>query len=452
MRYSETKPGLTPKCVTRGKGRNALLLMLGVFALVSCLLGAGGSAGAFYDGVAETRESRSQVNPVNEPPAFGEIPDSTLYIIRPLQRIGTNLNDYTVGFIPVDDPDDGRGSLQFNVSVAGTPREVRRQAIFGVETTRQTTDGVALELLSGYVPFEFGQYGSGQYELEVSVWDGKDAAGDSDSAVDATMTLYLKYAKNIQPFFETGRNGLLLFDDDINNSDYELRDSIPAMNIDCDALTYSLAGEDAPDFSVNAATGQIELTNTTALQTTYSIEVNVSDGFDYAGVADATVDDSVDVVVTRTAGAFNAGSDHWRTAPDVELLTPAALGLNSLGSLIWTENDTAPELDVSAYIGADAQNVTVHPEFLVNVNKTAQGAWLAEIRPAVWDLLKNPFFPRLGRYYADRIGRLYMRAQRQCGTCWNGGGQRRPRIQREFPNGDNAHLRPRAGESRNRCV
>ena len=357
-----------------------------------CLFMADSPVRASEGSALPTREAGLQPALANEPPVFGSVPDSTLYISRPMQRIGSNLSDYTVGFVPVEDPDDARSSLQFSVSVVGTPDE-GTDAIFGLETTRQTADGLALELMSGFVPFEFGQYGSGQYEIEISVWDGKDGAGVADTAVDATTTIYLKYEKNSQPFFEVGRNGLLLFDGDISDGVYDLRESIPVVNVDCDVLTYSLSGDDALDFSVDAATGELELVNTTVLQTTYSIVISVSDGFDYSGATDAGVDDSIEIVVTKTPGAFDPSSHHFRTGADADLLASTALGLDGLGSLIWIESEPAPGLDVSAYVGADAQQVTVYPDFLVNISESAQGAWLTEIRPAVWGLLANPNFP-----------------------------------------------------------
>ena len=98
-----------------------------------------------------------QITPTNEQPAFGSVKDNTLFIGRPLHRAGATLADYTVGVIPVSDPDDPVEDLRFDVSGTANPGE-GTDAVFGVNTRRTTPDGVFLELLSGSVPYEFGQY------------------------------------------------------------------------------------------------------------------------------------------------------------------------------------------------------------------------------------------------------------------------------------------------------
>ena len=375
---------------------------IGVFAMaiLACMvLVAGNVAEASHEKAGLDLRDSLQMILDNEPPAFGSVEGNTLYVTRPLQRIGTELRDFTVGFVPVSDPDDPSSTLEFEVNVVADLGE-NTEAMFAVESSRSSADGVIIELTGGSVPFEFGQYGDGYYELNVTVSDGKDDSGNTDPSVDDMITLYLRYEKNSQPYFTAGRDGLLLFDADLTNGVYELRDSIPAVNIDCDGLTYSITGEDADDFSITPLTGALELTNTTTLQSSYSFTISVSDGLDYSGDADTSVDDSIEALVTRVAGAFDPNIHPSRPSDSDVLLTSTAEGQNGLGPLSWTDGLTAPTpVDMSIYIGADANTVSVHPDFAISLTRTELGTRNAKIRDDIWDMIANPHFPENGGAY-----------------------------------------------------
>ena len=167
--------------------------------LLLCQFSAEAPASAFDSRAENSRVRDSQQTPMNQPPAFGTVVDNALYISRPLQRIGSDLQDYTVGSVPVVDPDDQISTLLFEVSVVTDPGE-GTDAVFTVESSRSTAEGVVIELVSGSVPHEFGQYGSGQYELEVTVSDGKDSSGQDRIAM--AFSSLIKGGKEItqQPY------------------------------------------------------------------------------------------------------------------------------------------------------------------------------------------------------------------------------------------------------------
>ena len=77
---------------------------------------------------------------------------------------------------------------------------------------------------------------------------------------------------------------------------------VTAVDEDLDTLSYSIAGADAAAFDVDAGSGQL---STLApldheAKDSYRFTLSVSDGKDADGIADAAIDDTVDVAVTVT--------------------------------------------------------------------------------------------------------------------------------------------------------
>ena len=115
---------------------------------------------------------------------------------------------------------------------------------------------------------------------------------------------------------------------------------LTATDPDGDALTYSLSGTHAGLFTVDAATGQLEVGAATELDfegavTRHAVTVGASDGKDGSGRADAAVDATIAVTVNVTDVAERPG------APAAPTLTPAAESL----AVAWTEPDnTGPAI------------------------------------------------------------------------------------------------------------
>ena len=77
---------------------------------------------------------------------------------------------------------------------------------------------------------------------------------------------------------------------------------VSASDKDGDTMTYSLAGTDAGDFSIDTATGQIKVKAELDYEAkaSYSVEVNVTDSEDNSGNPDTTTDATIAVTVVVT--------------------------------------------------------------------------------------------------------------------------------------------------------
>ena len=115
---------------------------------------------------------------------------------------------------------------------------------------------------------------------------------------------------------------------------------VTATDPDGDALTYTLSGAHASLFTVDAATGQLEVGADAELDfegavMRHAVTVEASDGKDGAGRADAAVDAAIAVTVNVTDVAETPGT------PAAPTLTPAAESL----AVAWTAPDnTGPAI------------------------------------------------------------------------------------------------------------
>ena len=76
-------------------------------------------------------------------------------------------------------------------------------------------------------------------------------------------------------------------------------DMVDAQDPDGDPLTYSLSGDDAGHFAINAANGQILTKGTLEYATkgSYLVVVEVTDGTDVSGAPDTSNDDTIEVTI-----------------------------------------------------------------------------------------------------------------------------------------------------------
>ena len=137
------------------------------------------------------------------------------------------------------------------------------------------------------------------YTVTVSVRDSKDADGDADTATDDTITITIEVTDaNDLPTFNTQPNTR----DVKENSpvDHEIGDPVAASDPDDgDSLTYTKGGTDAASFSIVSTTGQLKVLSDLDYEdeSSYTVDVSVSDGKDAAGAADTSADDTFTVTI-----------------------------------------------------------------------------------------------------------------------------------------------------------
>ncbi len=121
----------------------------------------------------------------------------------------------------------------------------------------------------------------------------KTASGTTEAAVAAIA--------NAGPRFPAAETGERSVPEDAS-AGTSVGDAVAAPDPDGDALTYTLGGEDAAYFTIDAATGQITTVATLdyETQTTHSVTVTVSDGMDAGGGADGAADDEIAVTISVT--------------------------------------------------------------------------------------------------------------------------------------------------------
>ena len=168
-----------------------------------------------------------------------------------------------------------------------------------------------------------------------------------------------------------------------------------------DVLTYSLSGFDARSFDVDAATGQLRTKAVLdpLVESTYTVTIEVHDGFDDSYDPDDSVDDSVDVTITVTAvstpiiitgvgGGGGGGPSgpspsviefEWNVTRDIEELdsdhgTPS--GAWSDGATLWLlENGGGTDDAVYAYDLATGERVEDLEFALDAMNLAPRGIW-----------------------------------------------------------------------------
>ena len=195
------------------------------------------------------------------------------------------------------------------------------------------------------------------YEFRVWVTDGKDAEGMANSSVDASIGLTITVIDvNEPPQFDT--SAIELEVDENTSANTNIGNLIPALDPESDELTYSLVGADSHWFDVDPSSGQIktkalldrESPVDTGGDNVYEMTVQVTDGRNAEGNADAAVDDTVSVTITvanvneppgfdssvldlvvveNTAASTNIGSPVAANDPESDTLTYSLSGVDS---------------------------------------------------------------------------------------------------------------------------
>ena len=167
-----------------------------------------------------------------------------------------------------------------------------------------------------------------------------------------------------------------------------------------DILTYSLGGPDADNFDIDPETGQIRTKGVLDpdVQETYTVTVEVNDGFTPGYDPSDATDDSVDVIITvarvsaRTSGGGGGGGGGGGSAPapseadfawtvelDIEALDELngePTGLWGDGVTLWvTQNGPASAGAVFAYDTASGQRVPEREFGLDPANISPAGIW-----------------------------------------------------------------------------
>ncbi len=175
------------------------------------------------------------------------------------------------------------------------------------------------------------------YTVTISVTDNKDADGNTDSAIDDTITVTINVTLvNVAPTFDDGDTATRSIAE--NSATYtNVGAAIAATDPDDADLIYSISGTDAGKFSIGIGTSQIKVEVGTTLdyetKSFYTVTLGVSDNKDESGNADSTVDDTITVTINVTDVAppakperpvVTANADNPTTALDVSWTAPTS--------------------------------------------------------------------------------------------------------------------------------
>lgn len=110
------------------------------------------------------------------------------------------------------------------------------------------------------------------------------------------------------PTFDDGSSTTRTVPED-TQSGVDIGQPVSATDPDNDTLNYSLSGQDANLFDIDATTGQLSTSTNLAgeLRTSFRVEVMVHDFNDGNGNFDTTIDDTIDVTITVTSDSSNGG-------------------------------------------------------------------------------------------------------------------------------------------------
>ena len=138
------------------------------------------------------------------------------------------------------------------------------------------------------------------YHLAVTVSDGKNIYGNSNSAIDDSIDVTIKVTNvNEAPVFDANApTGLNVVENTAAGEDIGSR--VTATDPDVgDTLTYSLDTDDGAAFEIDTTNGQIMTKDVLDREAkdTYTVTVSVTDGKDAAGSADNTADDTRTVTI-----------------------------------------------------------------------------------------------------------------------------------------------------------
>ena len=242
---------------------------------------------------SESGKAETMVAPLaNSLPEFDDDAVTTLSVPE------NTLAETAVGAPITASDSDSQDVLTYSLSGADS-------ALFSVgESSGQISIGAGTSL-DFESPSDSG--GNNVYNLTVQVTDGKNAAGNADTAVDDSIDVTIAVTDvNESPRF--GSSNIELEIDENTSANANIGAPVGASDPESAELTYSLSGTDSDLFSVGTSIGQISVGTGTALDfespsdsggdNVYDLTVKVSDGRDAAGNSDTTIDDMVGVTIT----------------------------------------------------------------------------------------------------------------------------------------------------------
>ena len=258
------------------------------------------------------------VTDVNEPPEFADASDTRNIAENTPQ--GRNIGAPVATEGPDPDGDTltytlgGRDSASFNI-VASSGQLLTKDALDKENKSR--------------------------YSVTVSVSDGKDAQGNSDTAVDDSIAITIDVSDlNEHPQFELNAVTLVVIENTAPGGNVGA--PVTANDPDGDTLTYGLEGTDASSFTIDGG-GQIKVGQGTTLdretKDSYSVIVSVRDSKDNSGNPDEVTDDTISVTINVT---------DQNEPPDI---TAGSATVN------YAENDTGT---VETYTATDPEGATIN--------------------------------------------------------------------------------------------
>ena len=201
------------------------------------------------------------------------------------------------------------------------------------------------------------------HSVTVSVSDGYDSEGNTDTATDDTVAVTITVTDvEEDPEFTTGAPVVRSVAEN-TAAGVDIGKPVTAMDDQGDSQTYTLGGDHAASFDIAASTGQLKTKAALDYETksSYSVTVSVSDGYDAEGNADTAVDDTVAVTITVTdveeAPDFATGASVVRSVAEnteagVDIGQPVAAVDDQGDSQTYTlGGDDAASFDITASTG-----------------------------------------------------------------------------------------------------
>ena len=182
------------------------------------------------------------------------------------------------------------------------------------------------------------------YTVTVSVSDGKDASGTTDTAADDEIRVTITVTTvNEAPELdgETATRSIA----ENTEAGGAIGEPITATDDDDATLAYTLGGTDAASFDIVEATGQLQTKSPLDHETTpsYTVTVSVSDGKDASGAADSATDDEITVTITVI------DEDEPPPALDTPVIAVDATDGHDSISVHWQESDATGIPPITGY-------------------------------------------------------------------------------------------------------
>ena len=200
------------------------------------------------------------------------------------------------------------------------------------------------------------------YSVIVSVSDGRDANGNTDTTTDATTPVTIVVTDvNEQPAFAL-RTATRTIDE---NTAPETNIGAPITATDPDndyTLSYSLREADAESFRINASTGQLQTKGELDFEATpsYTVTVSVHDGKADDGSPNQATDDTINVTITVTDVEEPGTVTLSSVQPQVGIELTANLDDpdGDVSSTAWSWESSSDQTDWSPISGAEAAAYT----------------------------------------------------------------------------------------------